>query len=70
VWDLRNSPYTIRQRENGMRNSKRIDLLEKELDIMNSKFNILALMFKDYVDSETSQKIESGKWYPTIDSKA
>jgi hypothetical protein len=53
-----------------MRSSKRIDLLEKELEIMTSKLNILALMFKDYVDSETSQKIESGKWYPTIDSKA
>lgn len=52
-----------------MRRSKKIDLLEKELEVMNSKLNILALMFKDYVDSETSQKIESGKWYPSIDSK-
>jgi hypothetical protein len=53
-----------------MRNKKRIDLLEKEIEIMSSKLNILALMFKDYVDTESYQKIESGKWYPSIDSKA
>ena len=53
-----------------MRTKERIETLEKELEIMSSKLNILALMFKDYVDTEASQKMESGKWYPAIDSKA
>lgn len=50
-----------------MRNKIRIDALEHEVDILSRKVGILAQMFKDYVDAETSSKMESGKWYTAID---
>lgn len=41
-----------------------IEDLSKEIDILTSKINILAMMFKDYVDSNETIKLNSGKWYP------
>jgi hypothetical protein len=47
----------------------RIEVLEKEVDILSRKVNILADMFKDYVENESNASLESGKWYPeTIDT--
>jgi uncharacterized protein Yka (UPF0111/DUF47 family) len=47
----------------------RIEILEKEVDILSRKVNILADMFKDYVENESKTSLESGKWYPeTIDT--
>lgn len=47
----------------------RIEVLEKEVDILSRKVNILADMFKDYVENESKSSLEAGKWYPeTIDT--
>jgi hypothetical protein len=42
----------------------RIEVLEKEVDILARKVNLLAEMFKDYVENESTAKLEAGKWYP------
>jgi hypothetical protein len=42
----------------------RIEVLEKEVDILTRKVNLLAEMFKDYVENESTATLEAGKWYP------
>jgi hypothetical protein len=47
-----------------MRTKTRLDDLEADVYILNKKVELLAEMFKDYVDTEQSLRLDAGKWYP------
>lgn len=47
-----------------MRTKTRLDDLEADVYILTKKVEMLAEMFKDYVDSEQSLRLDAGKWYP------
>lgn len=52
-----------------MKDKTRLDDLEAEVYILTKKVEILACMFKEYVDTEQSLRMDAGKWYPeTIDT--
>jgi hypothetical protein len=47
-----------------MRTKTRLDDLEADVYILTKKVELLAEMFKDYVDTEQSLRLDAGKWYP------
>ena len=47
-----------------MKDKTRLDDLESEVYILTKKVEMLAEMFKDYVDTEQSLRLDAGKWYP------
>jgi hypothetical protein len=47
-----------------MRNKTRLDDIESDIYILTKKVEFLAEMFKEYVDSEQSLRMDAGKWYP------
>jgi hypothetical protein len=47
-----------------MRTKTRLDDLEADVYILTKKVEMLAEMFKDYVDTEQSLRLDAGKWYP------
>jgi len=52
-----------------MKNKLKIEELQHEVDILSRKINMLAQMFKEYVESESSPKMDAGKWYQSIDKQ-
>ena len=47
-----------------MRTKTRLDDLEADVYILTKMVEMLAEMFKDYVDSEQSLRLDAGKWNP------
>ena len=59
-----NSTHTTRQREYGMSDKTRLNALELDIFILAKKVDLLAEMFKEYVDHEQASHMQAGKWYP------
>lgn len=47
-----------------MKDKTRLDDLEADVYILTKKVEMLAEMFKEYVDTEQSLRMDAGKWYP------
>jgi hypothetical protein len=47
-----------------MKDKTRLDELEADVFILTKKVELLAEMFKQYVDYEQASHMDAGKWYP------
>lgn len=53
-----------------MKDKTRLDQLETDVYILTKKVELLAEMFKEYVNHEQASHMDAGKWYPEpIDTK-